>query len=90
MLIAIYWTEHRVPNEGARESSQGAEGVENTQGELTSAPQSSLGLNHQRKHLLGHMDVAAFVAKDSLVGPVKVMCPNIGKCQGQEQVWMGY
>jgi hypothetical protein len=27
MLTAIHWTEHRVPNEGARESTQGAEGV---------------------------------------------------------------
>jgi hypothetical protein len=27
MLTAIYWTEHRVPNEGAREGTQGAKGV---------------------------------------------------------------
>jgi hypothetical protein len=27
MLTAIHWTDHRVPNEGARESTQGAEGV---------------------------------------------------------------
>jgi hypothetical protein len=27
MLTAIHWTEHRVPNEGARESTQGAERV---------------------------------------------------------------
>jgi hypothetical protein len=27
MLTVIYWMEHRVPNEGARESTQGAEGV---------------------------------------------------------------
>jgi hypothetical protein len=27
MLTAIHWTEHRVPNEGARERTQGAEGV---------------------------------------------------------------
>jgi hypothetical protein len=27
MLTAIQWTEHRVPNEGSRESTQGAEGV---------------------------------------------------------------
>jgi hypothetical protein len=27
MLAVIHWTEHRVPNEGARESTQGAEGV---------------------------------------------------------------
>jgi hypothetical protein len=27
MLTVIYWMEHRAPNEGARESTQGAEGV---------------------------------------------------------------
>jgi hypothetical protein len=27
MLIVIYRMEHRAPNEGARESTQGAEGV---------------------------------------------------------------
>ena len=27
LLIVIHWTEHRVPSEGARESTQGAEGV---------------------------------------------------------------
>jgi hypothetical protein len=27
MLTVIHWTEYRVPNEGARERTQGAEGV---------------------------------------------------------------
>jgi hypothetical protein len=27
VLTVIHWTEYRVPNEGARESTQGAEGV---------------------------------------------------------------
>jgi hypothetical protein len=27
MLTIIHWTEHRIPNEGARESAQKAEGV---------------------------------------------------------------
>jgi hypothetical protein len=27
MLTVIYWMENRAPNEGARESSQGAKGV---------------------------------------------------------------
>jgi hypothetical protein len=27
MLTVIYWMEHRVPSEGARERTQGAEGV---------------------------------------------------------------
>jgi hypothetical protein len=35
MLTVIYWMEHRVPNEGARESTQGAEGVCNPIGGTT-------------------------------------------------------
>jgi hypothetical protein len=27
MLTVVHWMKHRVPNEGARESTQGAEGV---------------------------------------------------------------
>jgi len=27
MLTVIHWTEHRVPNEGARERTHGAEGI---------------------------------------------------------------
>ena len=34
-LTVIYWMEHRVPNEGARESTQGAEGVCNPIGGAT-------------------------------------------------------
>ena len=35
MLIVIYWMEHRAPNEGAWESTQGAEGVRNPIGGTT-------------------------------------------------------
>ena len=45
MLIVIYWIEHRAPNGGARESTQGAEGVYNSIGGTTiwtnQYPQSS-------------------------------------------------
>jgi hypothetical protein len=44
MLTVIYWMEHRAPNKGARESTQGAKGVcnpiEEQQSGLTSTPQS--------------------------------------------------
>ena len=53
MLTAIHWTEHRVPSERVRESTQGAEGVcgpkEGTSIWTNLYPQSSLGLNHQPK-----------------------------------------
>jgi hypothetical protein len=35
MLTVIYWMEHRALNEGARESTQGAEGVCNPIGGTT-------------------------------------------------------
>jgi hypothetical protein len=35
ILTVIYWMEHRVPYEGARESTQGAEGVCNPIGGAT-------------------------------------------------------
>jgi hypothetical protein len=35
MLTVIYWMEHRAPNEGARESTQGAKGVWNVIGGTT-------------------------------------------------------
>ena len=58
MLTAIHWAEHRVSNEGARESTQGAEGVCSPIGGTTIwtnqyHPQSSQGLNHQWKSTFG-------------------------------------
>ena len=35
MLIVIYWMEHRAPNGGAKESTQGAEGACNPIGGTT-------------------------------------------------------
>jgi hypothetical protein len=35
MLTVIYWMEHRAPNGGARESTQGAEGICNPIGGTT-------------------------------------------------------
>jgi hypothetical protein len=43
MLTVIHWIEHKLPDEGARESTQGAEGSEapkeEHQYELTSTPE---------------------------------------------------
>jgi hypothetical protein len=57
MFTAIHWTEHRVPDEGDRESTQGAEGVYSYIGGTTIGtsqyPQSFLGLNYQAKKTHG-------------------------------------
>jgi hypothetical protein len=72
MLTAIHWTEHRVPNEGARERTQGAEGVCSPIGGTTILTsqhlQSSLELDHnQRKHMVGRVALAAYVAENGLI-----------------------
>ena len=70
MLTTIHWTEHRIPNEGARESTQGAEGVYSPIGGtiLTNQyTQISLGLNHQSKKTHdGLIAIAAYLAEDDL------------------------
>jgi hypothetical protein len=57
MLTAIHGTDLRIPNEGARERSQRAEGVcspiEGTTMWTNQCPQSSEGLNHQAKSTHG-------------------------------------
>jgi hypothetical protein len=73
MFSANHWAEHRVPNERARESTHGAEGVCSVIGGTTiwtnQCPQSYLGLNHQPKRTHGGpMVLAAYVAEDGLVG----------------------
>jgi hypothetical protein len=72
--------DHRTPNEGARESTQGAKGICNPIGdELTSTPE--------------FVSLAAYVSKDGLVGhqwrewPIgcaNFICLSTGEYQGQE------
>jgi hypothetical protein len=69
MLTAIHWTEYRVLNEGARESTQGAGGVWSPIGGTTAWTnqylQNSLRLNHQPKKTYGGlMALDTYVAED--------------------------
>jgi hypothetical protein len=98
MLTVIHWMEHRVPNEGARESTQGAEGVCSPIGRTTvwtnQYTQSSQGLNHQPKSTHGGTHGSSCIcsrgwpSRTSMgweaLGPVKVLCPSVGECQGQD------
>jgi hypothetical protein len=83
MLTVSYLMDHRAPNGGARESTQGAKGICNTIGgkkyELTSTPEL--------------LTLAAYVAEDGLVshqwkerpiGCAKFICLSTGEHQGQE------
>jgi hypothetical protein len=83
MLTVSYWMDHRAPNGGARESTQGAEGICNPKVEqqykLTSTPEL--------------LSLAVYVSKDGLVGhhwkerPIELanfICPSTGERQGQK------
>ena len=76
--------EHRAPNGGARESTQGAEGILNHIGGTT------IWTNQYSPELVS---LTAYVAEDGLVGhhweerPVGLanfICPSTGEHQGQE------
>ena len=76
--------EYREPNGGARESTQGAQGVCNPIGGTT------IRINQYSPELVF---LAAYVAEDGLVGHhweerplglANFICPSTGECQGQE------
>jgi hypothetical protein len=87
-----------VPNGGARESTQGSEGVCNPIGGTTIStnqyPQSSLVLNHQSKKTHGGTRVSSCICSrgwpswssmgGEALGLVKVLCPSTGECQVKE------
>jgi hypothetical protein len=103
-LAAYHWTEHRVPNEGAREWTLGAEGFCRPIGRTTIWTNlycpSFQGLNHQpksthgRTHGFNHICSRGWPDWSSLggeaLGPVKAQCPSVGKCQSSEHEWMGW
>ena len=98
MLTAIHWTKHRVPNEEVRERTQGVEGVCSSIGGTiiwtNQYPQSSQGLNHQPKSTHGGTHGSRCICSrgwpswssmgGEALSPVKILCPSIGECQGQE------
>jgi hypothetical protein len=65
MFSANHWTEHKVPNGGARESTQGTEGACNPIGGTiigtNQSSQSSQRLNHQPKSTHGQIQVSSSI-----------------------------
>ena len=101
MLTAIHWLEHRVPNEGARESTQGVEGVCSPIGGQQyeyQYSQSSQGLNHQPKSTRGGTHGSSFIcsrewpSRPSMgreaLGSVKVLFPRLPGT-GSRSGWVG-
>jgi hypothetical protein len=86
MLKVSYWMDHRPPNEGARESTQGAKGVSNPIGGTTIFP------NQYPPELVS---LAAYVSEDGLfdhhwnnrpLGLANFICLSTEERQGQEVV----
>jgi hypothetical protein len=88
ILAAYHWTEHKVPNEGARERTQEAERFSSPIGETiwtNQYPQSSQGLHHQPKksHCGTHVPICIYSrgwpSLPSMRGegfrPMKAVCP---------------
>ena len=98
MHTAIHRTEHRVPNEGARERTQGAEGVcillggitiqtkqytQISQG-LKPQPKSTHGGTHGSNCICNRGWLCLSLMGEVALGPVKARCPIVGECQYQE------
>jgi hypothetical protein len=75
--------EHRAPSEGARESTQGAEGVCNPIGG------STIGTNqYPQSCVSSYICSSAWPSQPSMggeaLGLVKIICLSTGECEGQE------
>jgi hypothetical protein len=80
------WTNHGVPNGGAKESAKGAEGVYSSIGGTNQYSQSSQGLNHQPKSTHGRTHGSSRICStewpcrtsmgEEALGPVKARCQN--------------
>ena len=95
MLTVSYWMDHRAPNGGARESTQGTKGICNPIGGTT------IWTNQYPPELVS---LAAYESEDGLVGhqwkerPIdcaNFICLSTGECQFQEvgvrgfEIWWG-
>jgi hypothetical protein len=71
MLTVIHWTEHQVPNEGAREIPRQLKETEapEKEHELTSTLKAPWNYTtNQRKYMVELVVLAVYVAEDGLVG----------------------
>ena len=84
MLTVSYWMEHRAPNGGARDSTQGAKGVCNP------IERTTLWTNQYppRACVSSCICSSGWPSWPSMGGEAlglpKIICPSTGECQGQE------
>jgi hypothetical protein len=89
MLTVIYWMEHRAPNEGARKSTQGAEGICNPIGG------TAIWTNQYPPE---RVSLVAYVAEDGLVSHQWEERPLVllrayavhGNARARKQEWVGW
>ena len=94
VLTAIHWMEHRVPNEGAWERTQGPEGVcsliggttiwTNQYPQRSHQPKKTYGVTHGSRCICSRGWPSQSSIGGEALDPVKVLCLSIGECQGQE------
>jgi hypothetical protein len=102
MLTVIHWTEHKVPNEGAREIPRELKGSEapkkKHQYELTSTPELPgtipIKENTFWNLLSSYICSRGWPSRSSMggeaLGPVKALCPSIGDAMTRSgSVWFG-
>ena len=83
MISANHWSEHKLPNGGARESTKGAEGTCSSIGGATiwtnQYPQNSQGLNHQPKRM-----TLLYINGRRRPWSWEVWCLSVGESQERE------
>jgi hypothetical protein len=98
MLTGNHLTEHGLSNGGIRQRTKGAERVYNTIGRTTvsSNETTQSSSTHGGTHGSIHICTRGWPCQASIggevLGPVKVHCPSVGKCQGRKSgvgVWEG-
>ena len=94
MLTAIHWSEHRVLNEGYRESTQGAKGISRPIGETIiwtdQYTHSSQGPpnkgyksgTHGSRCICSRGWPSWSSMEEEVLGPVKALFSSVGECQG--------
>ena len=99
MLSANHWTEHKVPNGGAREMTKGAEGIcslirTNNMNQLVPPEHPGTKVNHQPKNTQEGTHGSSYICSrgwpcwrsigGEALGTEKAGCPNVGECQDRE------
>jgi hypothetical protein len=83
MLTVSYLMDHRAPNGGARESTQGSKGTCHPIGGTTSTPELwTLAAYVSKDGLVGHH------CKERPIGHTNFICPSTGNARAKKGEWV--